>query len=281
MILKLKRDTRERGDAPRVRWLVIVRPSLPEREILLLSSSSEFSESLPGTCVSSTPTLHFSSMYSPLTHLWYLSKSFVQSLPSTALRILSPPGWKLTYGVRLYTLPRSTVQQSSAVLCVATSSAEILRFLDAPRRPARSGSRFVRRIQSIWLYPAPSCTFLGAPSPPLCVPAEAGALSLFRRFTPPDPSAEVNVAFARRPPNDLPPSSDMPTRAPQWFDLDSKRASTRARRVLLLKVPRTNKQQTDERGARVRRAEEGVTTRLCLKRRVSDDCGVTRWSTCR
>jgi hypothetical protein len=113
------------------------------------------------------------------------------------------------YGVRLYTFPRNTVQASSGVACVATSAIDICLFRDAPRSPARSGSRFVRRIQSICEYPAPSCTFFGAPSPPdaLCVPADAGALSLLSRCTPPGLSALLKVAFARRPPNDRPPPS--------------------------------------------------------------------------
>ena len=46
------------------------------------------------------------------------------------------------------------------------------------------------------------------PPPPLCVPAEAGALLALSRFTPP-PSADVNVAPASKPPYFLGGSSDI------------------------------------------------------------------------
>ena len=90
-------------------------------------------------------------------------------------------------------------------LCCFTSSNVTLRFVDAPATPARSFCVFVNRIQSICEYPAPRCTFFPVLSAD-CVPADAGALSLFNLCTPPPLACEMNVDVANKPPNDRPES---------------------------------------------------------------------------
>merc|ERR1719352_1876480 len=55
---------------------------------------------------------------------WIMLKCPLASLPAFIVMSFEPPGWPLWKLDRSYTLPLSTSQQSSGLLCLATSSIE-------------------------------------------------------------------------------------------------------------------------------------------------------------